>query len=184
MPVMGAGWELWDVAEGLWRTRHLDWSPPWDPLASSFCVEAGAETIVINPLAPPAEAKVVWARLDRRPPTVVLVLNPHHIRDVDLFVARYGGRAYGPRLFFRHDIPASSLEPIKPAPRFRVDCGRSTTGETAPRRPSGCRITARSSLPTTSAERPMVSGSGMFPGIRNGCCPPCGGCWNFPSTWC
>jgi glyoxylase-like metal-dependent hydrolase (beta-lactamase superfamily II) len=46
--------------------------------------------------------------------TVVVVLKPDHVRDVDLFVRRYGARAFGPRLFFRHDIPDTELEPIEP----------------------------------------------------------------------
>jgi glyoxylase-like metal-dependent hydrolase (beta-lactamase superfamily II) len=123
--------ELRDVAPGLWlwRSAHPNWSPPWDPLASSFCVHAGGEIVVIDPLAPPADAGEVWARLDADPPTVVVVLNPHHIRDVDLFVERYGARACGPRLFFRDDIPRTELEPIEaetivPGGLIAVDDGR------------------------------------------------------------
>jgi glyoxylase-like metal-dependent hydrolase (beta-lactamase superfamily II) len=107
--------EVRDVAPGLWlwRVAHPDWSPPWDPLASSFCVRASDEIVVIDPLAPPPDAAEAWARLDRDPPTVVAILSPHHIRDVDLFVARYGARAFGPRLLFAHDIPETELEPIE-----------------------------------------------------------------------
>jgi hypothetical protein len=65
-------------------------------------------------MAPPADAREVWARLDENPPTVVVVLTPHHIRDVDLFVERYHARGFGPRLFFRHNIPSNELEPIEP----------------------------------------------------------------------
>jgi glyoxylase-like metal-dependent hydrolase (beta-lactamase superfamily II) len=56
----------------------------------------------------------VWARLDARPPTAVVVLKPDHVRDVDLFVRRYGARAFGPRLFFREDIPETKLQFIEP----------------------------------------------------------------------
>ncbi|MBV9335008.1 MAG: hypothetical protein JO243_03865 [Solirubrobacterales bacterium] len=78
--------ELRDVAPGLWlwRTQHPDCSTPWDPLVSSFCVEVGGEVMVIDPLAPPVEARNVWERLDRHPPNAVIVLSPHHIRDLDL----------------------------------------------------------------------------------------------------
>jgi glyoxylase-like metal-dependent hydrolase (beta-lactamase superfamily II) len=112
----GVVFEIQDVMPGLWlwRNAHPDWSPPWDPLVSSFCVRAGGEIVVIDPLAPPAGADEVWARLDAHPPTVAVVLNPHHIRDVDLFVERYGARGFGPKLFFRHDIPRTELEPIEP----------------------------------------------------------------------
>jgi hypothetical protein len=34
------------------------------------------------------------------------------VRDVDRFVARYGARTFGPRLFFRDNIPETHLEPI------------------------------------------------------------------------
>ena len=53
-------------------------------------------------------------RVDARPPTLVAVLKPDHIRDVDLFVGRYGARAFGPELFWRTDIPETELEPIWP----------------------------------------------------------------------
>ena len=81
---------------------------------ASTCVESGGETLVLDPLAPPAAAAEVWRRLDARPPTAVVVLKPDHVRDVDLFVRRYGARAFGPRLFFREDIPETNLEFIEP----------------------------------------------------------------------
>jgi hypothetical protein len=56
----------------------------------------------------------VWERLDARPPTVVVVLKPDHVRDVDLFVRRYRARAFGPWLFWRRSIPETELEPIQP----------------------------------------------------------------------
>jgi hypothetical protein len=36
------------------------------------------------------------------------------VRDVDLFVRRYGARPFGPYLFFRHNIPETELEPVQP----------------------------------------------------------------------
>jgi glyoxylase-like metal-dependent hydrolase (beta-lactamase superfamily II) len=56
----------------------------------------------------------VWKQLDARPPTAAVVLKPDHVRDVDVFVRRYGARAFGPRLFFRYDIPETELEWIQP----------------------------------------------------------------------
>jgi hypothetical protein len=35
------------------------------------------------------------------------VLKPEHVRHTDVFVRRYGVRAYGPDRFDRHDIPAT-----------------------------------------------------------------------------
>jgi hypothetical protein len=114
--------EVRDVTTGLWvwRTPHPDWRPgyDWEALVTSTCVESGGEVILLDPLAPPAVATGVWSRLDPRPPTVVVVLKPDHVRDVDLFVRRYGARAYGPWLFWRSDIPDTELEPVQPGNRL------------------------------------------------------------------
>ena len=103
--------DLW-----VWRVEHPAWRPgfDWQPLVTSTCVESGGETLVLDPLAPPADATDVWERLDARPPTAVVILKPDHVRDVDVFVRRYGTRAFGPSLFWRDDIPDAELEPIEP----------------------------------------------------------------------
>ncbi len=110
--------ELRDVASGLWlwRIPHPDWKPGlnWDPLVASTCVEARGEVALLDPLAPPDDATEVWSRLDARPPTLLVVLKPDHVRSVDLFARRYGARAFGPSLFWRDDIPETDLEPIEP----------------------------------------------------------------------
>jgi hypothetical protein len=110
--------ELRDVAPGLWtwRLEHPEWAPglDWKPLVTSTCVESGGEVAVLDPLAPPDDADEAWARLDARPPTLAVVLKPDHVRDVDLFVRRYGARAYGPYLFWRENIPETELEGIQP----------------------------------------------------------------------
>lgn len=101
---MKAGAQRQDVTAGLWlwRVEHPDWAPgsDWGRLVASTCVESGDEVILIDPLAPSADADEVWARIEARRPSVVLVLKPDHVRDVDLFVQRYGARAFGPELFF------------------------------------------------------------------------------------
>ncbi len=132
--------ELHDVAPGLWlwRLEHPDWSPglDWEPLVASTCVESGGEVALLDPGAPPDEADEVWERLDARPPTLVVVLKPDHVRDVDIFVRRYGARAFGPWLFWRDDIPETDLDPIEPgselpgglvAPR----CGRCSSSRSS-----------------------------------------------------
>jgi hypothetical protein len=110
--------EIRDVARGLWiwRLDYPDWRPGvgWGPVVSSTCVESRGEVALLDPLAPPADATEVWARLDERPPTMIVVLKPDHVRDVDLFVERYGARAFGPWLFWRQNIPRTELEPIEP----------------------------------------------------------------------
>jgi hypothetical protein len=107
-----------DVAKGLWiwRAEHPGWKPgdDWEPVVTSTFVESGGERLVLDPLAPPADATEVWKRLDENPPTVAVVLLPDHVRDIDKFVSRYSCRALGPMFFFPDDIPKTKLEPIRP----------------------------------------------------------------------
>jgi glyoxylase-like metal-dependent hydrolase (beta-lactamase superfamily II) len=110
--------ELRDVALGLWiwRVEHPHWKPGqgWEPIVTSTCVESQGETLLLDPLAPPPDADELWKRLDARPPTGVAILKPDHVRDLDLFVSRYRVRAFGPRLFFRYDVPTAELDWIEP----------------------------------------------------------------------
>jgi hypothetical protein len=107
-----------DVAPGLWvwRVSHPAWQPglDWEPLVTSTYVESGGERALLDPLAPPADATEIWNRLDASPPTMIVVLKPDHVRDVDLFARRYDARAFGPSLFWRGDAPETDLEPIEP----------------------------------------------------------------------
>ncbi|HEV3403780.1 MAG TPA: hypothetical protein VG073_05790 [Gaiellaceae bacterium] len=109
--------ELRGVAPGLWiwRLEYPDWRPGagWDPVVTSTCVESGGEIALLDPLAPPEDATEIWTRLDTGPPTTVAVLKPDHVRDVDVFVRRYGTRAFGPWLFWPRNVPATELEPIE-----------------------------------------------------------------------
>jgi hypothetical protein len=110
--------EIRDVADGLWiwRLEHPHWVPNrgWEPVVTCTCVHSGGEILVLDPLAPVSGGAELWQRLDAHPPTVAFVLKPDHVRDVDIFVKRYHIRAFGPRLFFRDDIPETELEPIDP----------------------------------------------------------------------
>ena len=111
-------WEIRDVTPGvwLWRVDYPDWRPEagWEQMVSSTCVVSGGEVALLDPLAPPEDATDVWDRLDANPPTLVVVLKPDHVRDTDLFVRRYGARAFGPYLFWRQNIPETDLEGIEP----------------------------------------------------------------------
>jgi glyoxylase-like metal-dependent hydrolase (beta-lactamase superfamily II) len=110
--------ELRDIAPGLWiwRREHPDWKPgaDWEPWVTSTVVSSGGETALLDPLLPPDDAEDIWSRLDAQPPTLVVVLKPDHVRDVDAFVRRYGSRPFGPWLFWRTDIPETELEPVEP----------------------------------------------------------------------
>ena len=107
-----------DVAPGLWfwRRGHPAWKPglQWSEEVTSTCVASGGEIALIDPLAPPDDAAEAWERLDASPPTMVVILKPDHVRDVDVFVRRYGCRAFGPHWFWRDDIPETELEGIQP----------------------------------------------------------------------
>jgi hypothetical protein len=106
--------EIRDIAPGLWiwRAEHHHWKPgdDWQPVVTSTFAESGGERVVIDPLVPKGGATELWKRLDSRPPTMVAVLIPDHVRDVDEFVSRYKVRAYGPRLFWPDDMPKVKLE--------------------------------------------------------------------------
>jgi hypothetical protein len=110
--------EIRDVAPGLWvwRVDYPDWHPGagWPRAVTSTCIVAEGEVAVVDPIRPAADASEVWERLDSRPPTMAVILKPDHVRDVDLFVNRYGARAFGPFLFWRHNIPTTELEGIEP----------------------------------------------------------------------
>jgi len=110
--------EVIDVCPGLWiwRLAYPDWREDvgWEQVVSSTCVESRGEVLLIDPLAPPEDATDAWERLDASPPTAIVILKPDHVRDVDLFVRRYGARAFGPWLFWRSNIPEAELEPIEP----------------------------------------------------------------------
>jgi RimJ/RimL family protein N-acetyltransferase len=106
-----------DIAPGLWiwRLDQPSWRPgfDWPPTVTSTVVESRGEVALLDPLAPPDDDPV-WQRLDAAPPTLVVILKPDHVRDVDRFVERYGCRAFGPSLFWPTDVPRTELEPIDP----------------------------------------------------------------------
>jgi hypothetical protein len=110
--------EILDVAPGLWlwRQPHPDWRPgnDWEPEVTSVAVQSQGVSLVLDPLAPPPREREVWDRLETLAPSVVVVMKPDHVRDVDLFVRWYGARAYGPFLFWRGDAPRTELETVEP----------------------------------------------------------------------
>jgi hypothetical protein len=110
--------EIRDVTDGLWvwRVEYPDWRPGqgWGPVVTSTCAASGGEVALLDPMAPPEDDRAFWARLDARPPTLAVILKPDHVRDVDLFVARYGIPAFGPYLFWPGNIPQTELQGIEP----------------------------------------------------------------------
>ena len=178
--------ELRDVAPGLWiwRLEHPRWKPGqgWEPIVASTCVESRGETLLLDPLAPPEDAAEFWKRLDARPPTAVVVLKPDHVRDVDLFARRYNARAFGPRLFFREDIPKTELQFIEPGSQLpgglvALYDGRGRN-ETPLWLPEQRTIVFADALTAQGAS----CASGPHPPIRSGHCPPCAHCSTFRSS--
>jgi hypothetical protein len=106
--------ELTDIGPGLWlwQVQYLDWprGDGWDGKVVSTCVESGGKIVLLDPVAPTQEGSKLWTRLDARPPTLIVILKPDHVRDVDFFVRRYGVRAFGPDVFNRDDVPETELE--------------------------------------------------------------------------
>ena len=109
--------EIRDVAPGLWiwRLEHPHWKPGqgWDPIVTCTCVDSGGERLVLDPLAPAEQTNEVWRRLEEHRPSAAVVLKPDHVRDIDIFLERYGARGFGPRLFFPGDMPKAQLEFIE-----------------------------------------------------------------------
>jgi hypothetical protein len=122
MSTSAAAVEIRDVEPGLWiwRLNHPHWRPglDWQPLVTCTCVQAGKETVLLDPLAPRDDAHEFWERLEKQPPTVIAILKPDHVRDADRFLERFRARGFGPRLYFRDDLPKSDLEPIDPGSRL------------------------------------------------------------------
>ncbi|MCA1690625.1 MAG: hypothetical protein LC720_09455, partial [Actinobacteria bacterium] len=110
--------EVRDVAPGLWlwRQPHPQWDEgaDFEPEVASFAVESRGVGLLLDPLAPPPSARRVWDRIEALRPSVVAVLKPDHLRDLDLFVRWYGARAFGPLLFWPDDRPRTELEPLRP----------------------------------------------------------------------
>ncbi len=54
----------------LWRVRHPLWSPglEWQPVVTSTCVESNGEVALLDPIAPPDDARALWNKLDARGP--------------------------------------------------------------------------------------------------------------------
>lgn len=46
------------------------------------------------------------------------MLKPDHVRDVDVFVRRYGARGFGPWLFYPRHVPRSELAAVEPGSRI------------------------------------------------------------------
>ena len=82
------------MAPGLWiwRLRHPGWRPGqgWPPVVTCTCVESRGEKLVLDPLAPPPETTAVWERLDRPPPTALVVLKPAPSRSLEIALG-FGG---------------------------------------------------------------------------------------------
>ena len=86
----GASTSVTDVVPDLWlwRLPYPDWRPGlgWEQHVCSTCVESGGEVALLDPLAPPEDDEEVWARLDARPPTLIVILKPDHRNETPLWL--------------------------------------------------------------------------------------------------
>ncbi len=114
--VMASRVGIQELAPGLWiwRSRHPFWTEEDDyqQVVTSVYAESGSERIVIDPLAPSLDCIGLWEKLDSTPPTMAIVTMPDHIRDIDIFVVRYGAKPYGPMFFFPDQVPNTELTPV------------------------------------------------------------------------
>src|SRR3954468_11546014 len=141
--------EIREIVPGLWiwRLDQPSWQPgfDWPPTVTSTVVESRGEVALLDPLAPP-DGDPVWRRLDAAPPTLVVVLKPDHVRDVDRFVERYGCRAFGPGLF-------------RPTPRPAARPPGPSSGRPTPLGPGWSRSTRTSSCPAASGRSTTAAGA-------------------------
>ncbi len=103
-----------DLGLWIWRARHPFWSKgdDYQQVVTSTFVKSGGETIIIDPLAPSLDCIGLWERLDKDPPTMAVITMPDHVRDIDIFVKRYGSKPFGPRFFFPDQVPHTELTPL------------------------------------------------------------------------
>jgi glyoxylase-like metal-dependent hydrolase (beta-lactamase superfamily II) len=74
-----------------WGSTYAD--RPWD--LNGYAIKLGAETILVDP---PALEKRNWPKLDAlKPITKIVLTNRDHVRDAELFRARYGARLVASR---------------------------------------------------------------------------------------
>lgn len=97
-----------------WRARHPFWSEDDDypQVVTSVFAESGEERMVIDAIVPSLDCIGLWEKLDSRPPTMAVVTMPDHVRDIDIFTARYGLKAFGPMFYFRDQVPNTELIPV------------------------------------------------------------------------
>src|SRR6516162_2892364 len=178
--------ELRDVAPGLWlwRVDYPDWHPGlvWERAVTSTCVESGGEVVLLDPLAPADDATDVWARLDAHPPTVIVILKPDHVRDVDLFARRYKVRAFGPNVFHRGDVPETHLEAVEPGTKLPGGLMALYDGRGRNETPLWLPVQRALVFADALTARKANSMCGRRRGIRSERCQPYGRCSIFRST--
>jgi len=108
----------WDSRGGFWivdmACKHPFWKEGEDyqQVVTSTYVESGGGRIVIYSIAPSLDRIHLWERFDSNPPTMAVVTMTDHVRDIDMFVVRYGMKPYGPSFYFPVQIPKPELEPV------------------------------------------------------------------------
>src|SRR5215212_5193951 len=85
------------LADGLWRwtARHPEWHPgEFGSEVASFALQAGGDTIVIDPLLPPDPEPVlglIEGQLDGR--LSILITIPYHVRSAEEIWRRFDKQA-------------------------------------------------------------------------------------------
>ena len=77
-----------------WEARHPEWDERqwWGPLVSSYAVDDGANLVLFDPLAPPAEIDKLAHERD----AAIVLTCPWHRRDAENLAGRYGAALYVP----------------------------------------------------------------------------------------
>lgn len=175
--------ELRDVVPGLWiwRVDYADWVPGegWDRTLTSTCVETGGEVVLLDPLAPVDQGSGFWARLSARPPTLIVILKPDHVRDLDFFarVTRRGHSGLRSSTATMYRKPNWKLSSPEAAGRSgclirwtRAQRDAAVVAGTTDDRLRGC----------TDCARKASCACGRLPGTSSECCRRYVRCSSFP----
>ena len=86
-----------ELAPGVWHWEapHPAWvqGEPWDPVVSSYAIDAGERLLLFDPITPPKELEEIAAGRE----TAIVLTCPWHERESRGLVERFGWPVYTPR---------------------------------------------------------------------------------------
>jgi glyoxylase-like metal-dependent hydrolase (beta-lactamase superfamily II) len=110
------------LADGLWRwtARHPEWHPgDFGSEVASFALQAGDETVLIDPLLPPEPDAVLDLIEDQLGEQLAILISvPYHVRDSEQLRRRFGGHVettiWGHRACRKRLSEGAGFRPFEP----------------------------------------------------------------------